>query len=84
MWPFLFAARTLAISRQNPKVLRGDAKMSRADISQIVGKTKIFGRSNRWLAGYYRRLSAVSSEDFQQPPFRSVVTSGRTRMEAKG
>lgn len=84
MWPFLFAARTLAISRMNPKVLRGEAKMSRAEIGQIVARTRLFGWSNRWLAGYYRRLSAISPEDFQQPPFRPVVTPGNTRMEAKG
>lgn len=84
IWPFLFAARTLAISRLNPKVLRGEAKMSRADVSQIVGQTKLFGWSNRWLVDYYRRLSAIPSEHVAQLPFRPVVHSGKTRMEAKG
>ena len=84
MWPFLFAARTLAISRLNPKVLRDEAKMSRADVGQIVGKTKLFGWSNRWLADYYRRLSAIPSEHVTQPPSRPAVPSGKRRMEAKG
>lgn len=84
MWPFLFAARTLAISRLNPKVLRGEAKMSHADVRQIVGRTKLFGWSNRWLADYYRRLSAIPSDHVEQPTFRLIVTSGKTRMEAKG
>jgi farnesyl-diphosphate farnesyltransferase len=82
MWPFLFAARTLALSRQNPKVLRNEAKMTRAEIGQIIARTRLFGWSNRWLVDYYRRLSAISPEHVQQPPFHSVLTPGNTRMEA--
>jgi farnesyl-diphosphate farnesyltransferase len=62
MWPFLFAARTLALSRGNPLALRGEAKMTRAEIGQIVARTRLFGWSNEWLAKYYRRLSATPSE----------------------
>jgi phytoene/squalene synthetase len=82
MWPFLFAARTLALSRQNPNVLRSEAKMTRAEIGQIVAKTRLLGRSNRWLAAYYRRLSAYSSEYVQQSPFHKVVPD-EARMEAE-
>jgi farnesyl-diphosphate farnesyltransferase len=57
MWPFLFAARTLAISRQNPQVLRKEAKMTRTEVGQIVARTRLFGWSNSWLSRYYRRLS---------------------------
>ena len=59
MWPFLFAARTLALSRSNPDVLRSEAKMTRVEIGQIVAKTRLMGWSNQWLAAYYRRLSTV-------------------------
>jgi farnesyl-diphosphate farnesyltransferase len=84
MWPFLFAARTLAISRQNPNVLRSEAKMTRAEIGQIVARTRLFGRSNRWLAGYYRRLSAIPPEHVKQPLSPSVVTLGGARAEVEG
>jgi phytoene/squalene synthetase len=84
MWPFLFAARTLAISRHNPNVLRNEAKMTRAEIGHIVTTTRFFGWSNRWLAAYYRRLSAISPELVQELPFRPVLTPDNTRMEAKG
>jgi farnesyl-diphosphate farnesyltransferase len=84
MWPFLFAARTLALSRQNPNVLRSEAKMTRAEIGQIVARTRLFGWSNRWLADYYRQLSAISSEHVQQPPFHPAVIPGEARAEAEG
>jgi phytoene/squalene synthetase len=61
MWPFLFAARTLALSRGNPDVLRAEAKMTRGEIKQIVARTKLLGWSNRWLSAYYRRLAAAPS-----------------------
>jgi phytoene/squalene synthetase len=62
MWPFLFAARTLALSRGNANVLRTEAKMTRDEVKQIVARTRLFGWSNQWLAGYYRRLSAPPPE----------------------
>lgn len=58
MWPFLFAARTLALSRDNPNVLRSEAKMTRAEIGRVVAGSRLFGWSNRWLALTYRRLLA--------------------------
>jgi len=59
MWPFLFAARTLALSRHNLDVLRSEAKMTRVEIGQIVARTRLFGWSNRWLSDYYRRLAVA-------------------------
>jgi farnesyl-diphosphate farnesyltransferase len=56
MWPFLFAARTLALSRNNPNVLRREAKMTRAEIGRIVAESKLFGWSNAWLTRAYDRL----------------------------
>lgn len=59
MWPLLFAARTLALSRSNVNVLVGEVKMTRDEIKAIVRDTTLFGWSNQWLEGYYRRLQTV-------------------------
>jgi phytoene/squalene synthetase len=56
MWPLLFAARTLAISRDNPQVLLGEAKISRRDVKAIIRHTTALGWSNAWLTRYYRSL----------------------------
>ena len=57
IWPFLFAARTLALSRNNPNVLRSEAKMTRTEIGRIVAESKLLGWSNGWLARAYARLA---------------------------
>jgi farnesyl-diphosphate farnesyltransferase len=56
-WPLLFAARTLAISRNNPAVLISEAKMTRAEVHAIVRQTTLFGWSNHWMMYYYGRLT---------------------------
>jgi farnesyl-diphosphate farnesyltransferase len=56
MWPLCFAAKTLAVSRNNPQVLAGEAKISRAEVKGIVRATSALGWSNAWLKWYYRRL----------------------------
>jgi farnesyl-diphosphate farnesyltransferase len=56
MWPLLFAARTLAITRNNPQVLLGEAKISRRDVKAIIRHTTALGWSNTWLSRYYRTL----------------------------
>jgi farnesyl-diphosphate farnesyltransferase len=56
MWPLLFAARTLALSRDNRDVLLSEAKMSREDVERIVRRTMMHGWSNRWLARYHEQL----------------------------
>ncbi|MFP4301203.1 MAG: squalene/phytoene synthase family protein [Spirochaetaceae bacterium] len=56
MWPLMFAARTLSVSRSNPRVLFGEAKMSRRDVMRIVRHTIAMGWSNRWVRRYFRRL----------------------------
>jgi farnesyl-diphosphate farnesyltransferase len=66
MWPFLFAARTLALSRNNPNVLRSEAKMTRVEITRIVAESKLLGWSNAWLARAYARLAT--------PPAWEAVT----------
>ena len=55
-WPLLFAARTLAISRRNPKVLSGEAKISRREVKRIIRHTTLMAWSNRWLKRYYHEL----------------------------
>ncbi len=57
VWPFLLAVKTLAISRNNPDVLLSEAKITRAQVREIIVRTKIFGWSNRWLAWYYHALA---------------------------
>lgn len=61
IWPFYFAVRTLAINRQDPNVILGEAKMTRAEVQRIVAQTKLLGWSNRWLHQYYHRLSEAGA-----------------------
>ena len=57
MWPYFFAVKTLALSRDNVNVLLAGAKMNRDQVKKIMRDTKLFGWSNRWLAWYYRYLA---------------------------
>jgi len=59
MWPLLFAARTIAVSRNNPDVLTGEVKIGRSSVKRIVRRTMLFGWSNSWLEGYTDRLLAT-------------------------
>ncbi len=56
VWPFLFAAATVGISRNNAEVLYGEAKITRRRIRRIVLATSVFGWSNRFLNWYFTRL----------------------------
>jgi farnesyl-diphosphate farnesyltransferase len=59
IWPLLFAARTLALTRQNlHQVLESEAKITRDEIKEIIVDTTRWGWSNRWLEDYYERLIA--------------------------
>jgi phytoene/squalene synthetase len=73
MWPFLFAARTLALSRNNPNVLRSEAKMTRGEIGRIVAESKLLGWSNAWLTGAYARLAQPPSSDKEREPQISQI-----------
>jgi farnesyl-diphosphate farnesyltransferase len=57
MWPLFFAAKTLAVSRNNANVILEEAKMDRKQVKEIVFKTTMFGWSNRWLFQYYEELA---------------------------
>lgn len=54
--PYLFAVRTLAISRANPRVFREETKIGRPDVTRIVRGARLFGWSNEWIRWYGRRL----------------------------
>ena len=56
IWPLMFAARTISVSRNNLEVLKGTAKVSREEIQQIIKTTTLFGWSNRFIESYYSRL----------------------------
>jgi farnesyl-diphosphate farnesyltransferase len=68
IWPLLFAARTLALSRQNVNVLMGEVKMTRDEIKTIIRDTTLFGWSNTWLDNYYHRLQAPPPVERPHPP----------------
>lgn len=55
--PLLFAVRTLAISRDNPRVFDEETKIGRAAVRRIVRNARLFGFSNRWIAWYCGRLA---------------------------
>lgn len=56
IWPLLFAAKTLAISRDNPLVLSAEAKITRNQVKQIVMYSSIFYWSNFCLKAYFNHL----------------------------
>ena len=56
IWPILFAARTVSISRHNFSVLSGEAKIHRKEIKKIMRDTTLFGWSNKFLDRYYMEL----------------------------
>lgn len=60
MWPLLFAAKTLAVSRNNTNVLLSEAKIGRDQITRIMRNTTCFGWSNHWLQWYYNQLAEGS------------------------
>jgi len=56
MWPLLFAARTLAVSRNNIDVVLHESKITRGEVKKIIRDTTLFGWSNSWLRNYYDRM----------------------------
>lgn len=63
MWPLLFAARTIAATRDNPEVLTGEVKISRTTVKRIVGTSTLLGWSNAWLSGYTNHLLTARSNE---------------------
>ncbi len=60
--PYLFAERTLAISRANPRVFREETKIGRDDVRRIVAWSRFLGWSNGWIAWYGRRLRSLPTD----------------------
>lgn len=54
--PLFFAIRTLAVSRNNPDVLRAEVKMTRDEVRAITRHARVMGASNRWIGWYCGRL----------------------------
>ncbi len=57
MWPLFFAAKTLAVSRNNKNVLLAEAKIGREQVKEIMRDTTVFGWSNHWLQWYYNHIA---------------------------
>lgn len=55
--PYLFAVKTLAISRKNPRVFHEETKITRGQVKRIVFWTRLLGGSDRWVRWYARWLS---------------------------
>jgi farnesyl-diphosphate farnesyltransferase len=58
--PYLFAVRTLAVSKNNRAVFREEVKIDRSEVLSIVRQARLFGWSNRWIEQY----SAMLAEPF--------------------
>lgn len=59
IFPLMFAIRTLAVSRRNAQVFESEAKITRADVKQIVMHSTMMGWSNLWLDRYYDKLNTI-------------------------
>jgi farnesyl-diphosphate farnesyltransferase len=62
IFPLMFAIRTLAISRRNVQVFENEAKISRAEVKQIVTNSTLWGWSNVWLDSYYQKLNVIAEK----------------------
>lgn len=55
-WPLLFAVKTLALSRNNHRVITDEMKMTRPQVKNIVSVATMLCWSNTALRNYYRHL----------------------------
>ena len=55
--PYFFAVRTLAVSRDNPRVFEEETKISRAEVRRIVAASRWLGWSDGWVGWYAGRLA---------------------------
>ena len=58
--PYLFAVRTLAVSKGNRAVFREEVKIDRSEVRSIVRDARLFGWSNRWIERYSAELAEPS------------------------
>jgi len=54
--PYLFAVRTLALSRGSGRVFQSEVKVPRSEIRRIAGAARLLGWSNGWVKLYAARL----------------------------
>jgi farnesyl-diphosphate farnesyltransferase len=57
--PYLFAVRTLALSRRGTEVFHGEVKIGRPEVARIARDARLLGWSNGWIRRYARRLAEV-------------------------
>jgi farnesyl-diphosphate farnesyltransferase len=57
LFPLMFAARTLAISRSNQQVFEDEAKITRDEVRQIIRDTTRWGWRNGWIVRYAQQLA---------------------------
>jgi farnesyl-diphosphate farnesyltransferase len=55
--PYFFAVRTLALSRGNRTVFRGEVKIARPEVRKIAKATRALGWSNPWIRWYGEKLA---------------------------
>ncbi len=55
--PYFFAVRTLAVSRDDPRVFHEETKIGRGDVRRIVRASRLLGWSDAWVGWYSRRLA---------------------------
>jgi farnesyl-diphosphate farnesyltransferase len=55
--PYLFAVRTLALSRDNPAIFADEVKMPRSEVKTITRRSLALGTSNGFISWYARRLA---------------------------
>ena len=58
-WPLFFAIKTLAVSRNNIHVILNEAKITRAEVMDIIRSTTLMGWSDHWLRSYYAQLLTI-------------------------
>lgn len=61
IFPFLFAVRTLAVSRANIQVFESEVRITRDEVKRIVVASTLWGWSNSWLTRYTARLQLASA-----------------------
>jgi farnesyl-diphosphate farnesyltransferase len=57
--PYLFAVRTLALSRATTEVFHGEVKIARPEVVRIARASRMLGWSNAWIRWYARRLATA-------------------------
>jgi farnesyl-diphosphate farnesyltransferase len=61
--PYLFAVRTLALSRGNASVFREEVKIGRIEVRRIARSARLMGWSNPWIRWFGDRLAWAPRRD---------------------